>query len=128
VDVVPPGAAVVGSGTEIGGIVGVELVGQDRGRTTQLSAGAAADEATAPASAPAPSTRASAQAERIGWRKRGAGLRDRIAGGPSDEARLASHVTSTPVCQLVPQPVSKRSLVGVSKENTDLQLISPQDC
>ena len=92
-DVVPPGTGgcvagavvvgpgVVGSGTEIGGIVGVEIVGQDRGRTTQLSAGAAADDATAPASAPAPSTRASAQAERIGWRKRGAGMRGRIAGG-----------------------------------------------
>lgn len=79
--VVVDGAGVVGSGTEIGGIVGVEIVGQDRGRTTQLSAGAAADDATAPVSAPAPSTTASAQAERIGWRKRGAGVRDRIAGG-----------------------------------------------
>jgi hypothetical protein len=75
------GPGVVGSGTEVGGIVGVEIVGQDRGRTTQLSAGAAADDATAPASAPAPSTSAGAQAERIGWRKRGAGVRDRIAVG-----------------------------------------------
>lgn len=48
--------------------------------------------------------------------------------GPSDEARPASHATSTPVCQPAPQPVSKRSLVGVSKENSGLQRISAQSC
>jgi hypothetical protein len=79
--VVVGGAGVVGSGTETGGIVGVEIVGRDSGRTTQLSAGAAADDATAPASARAPSTTTRAQAERIGWLERGAGGRDRIAGG-----------------------------------------------
>jgi hypothetical protein len=121
-------SGVVGSGTEMGGIVGVEIVGQDSGRTTQLPAGDAADDAAAPASAPAPSTRASAQgranrvAEAGGW---GEGPHRR---GRSEKARLATYVTSRPVCQLAPRLVSKRSLVGVSKEHPGLQLISPQNC
>jgi phage tail tape-measure protein len=63
--VVPVVVVVVVVGSEIG-MVGTEIVGQDRGSTTHSSSGAAEDEVALAARAPAANTAAIAQAQLIG--------------------------------------------------------------